>query len=244
MQRILVIALWYVGINSLLGCTPLMPPVEEDYNEERYQARIFFDPHDPTAISGFVRLGIANSATEVGQRRAADILNLDVITDMINEQTNMKAEFTSDLLISDPRLLELAIILPRGTPTEVELDQLTRYLMEGGFVFVSEGFRIYREGLEKYGGLVWGRDALTEWLNENHPITTVFFNIPDVRLEGLWVKGRLAGVKFPLPDLSTVPNEDRGDIITLYARQYRMAVNVVVYALIQEGSKAQRLMQE
>ena len=213
--------MWCIVFSALLSCTPLIPPVENT-DEERYQARIVYDPLDPASISGFVRLGIVSSASaDMVRERHIAIQNLDMVADMINEYTNIRAEIASDLLFSDPRMLELGIIMPQGEPIETELEQLTRYLIEGGFVMASSDFSIYREGLEKFGGLVWGTDTRTEYLDVGHPIFSVFFRIPDARLQGLLVNGRLAGVRFSLPALI---KDDDGTIINFNEVLYNTRV--------------------
>jgi hypothetical protein len=94
----------------------------------------------------------------------------------------------------------------------------------------------------------------TEYLREDHPLFSAYFKIkggaprsdqqtapegrfPVERLNGLVVKGRLAGVEFemPQPNRRVERIEDTGRL--------QLAVNIVVYALTQEGSLTQRLMQ-
>ena len=89
----------------------------------------------------------------------------------------MRAEISPSITYSDPRLFDLPIIIPQSSPNEIERAQLTDYLLNGGFVMdASLGFDAYREGLEKYGGLVWGRDAWVERVPDGHPIYSFFFD--------------------------------------------------------------------
>ena len=62
------------------------------------------------------------------------------------------------ITFDDPRLLEVPVILPQGEPNEAEMEHLADYLLAGGFG--SGG--IYEEALEKYGGLVRGKDFWSE----------------------------------------------------------------------------------
>ena len=143
--------------------------------------------------------------------------------------------------------------LPWGEPNESEMEHLTRYLLSGGFLFGPVTERM-QEGLIKYGGLVRGQDFRSERLPESHPVFHSFFDL-DVVPSGYWsgtsakwqgwlhttgyfIDGRLAAIE---------TSNYRGWFNHLYSgdstRQLQMAVNVVVFALTQEGSMTQRLMQ-
>ena len=115
-------------------------------------------------------------------------------------------------------------------------------MMGGGFVIGS----YWPEALVKYGGLIEGHDFWTEWLRPEHPVFSSFYNVgssysrtfgdpnitPDWRhVTGYFVKGRLVGITEIFWGLGENP------------RWNMMAVNTVVYALTQEGSITQRLMQ-
>jgi hypothetical protein len=270
----------------LPSCAPvaLQPPTSEEQQEslhkERFQARIRFFPGAPQAISGFFRIGRAYSSTmgtAAVVSRVGNPRDLDMIIDTINEYTQIHADFAPDLPYSDPRLLDLPIIIPQSLPNEVELEQLTRYILEGGFVLdPGLGTDIYREGLEKYGGLVWGQDAWEEILSDDHPIFSSFFTLGNVRPSagqapprGLLVHGRLVLLDFETlgmreatlrPGVMSPSGEVRGPVagVQQLSRQLteelvtsrvdrfsdfrfqQMVVNVVVYALTQEGSIAWR----
>lgn len=237
-----------IGCALLAGlsrCTPLLPPVGE-VDRDPYRARVSVDPTDRTAVSGYVRLGVVTSV-RLRAGTAGLVQNLNVISDMINANTNIRAERAPNLLLSDPRLFELpAVVVPPDKPTEAELEHLIRYLVEGGFVIAPDAgdfreFRVFREGLEKYAGVVWDSDAYPDVLDDPHPIFTTFFDVTGIRLRGLVVHGRLAGVTLELPDLGVVPREDRGGVIRDHLPLYRLAVNAIIYALTQEGSLAERV---
>lgn len=276
----------------LAGCAalqvppPAQPPltseaVREQADRERYQAKIRFDPAVPQAITGFLRLGRVYSSTTGSAAvvdRAGSPRDLDAILDAVNEYTEIRAEFAPDLPYSDPRLLDLPIIIPQGGPNEVELAQLSRYLTEGGFVLdPGLGLDTYREGLEKYGGLVWGRDAWEERLADDHPLFSAYFRLGELTSSagqaplGIVVGGRLAVLAFdtlgkrleeehpgpPVPPLRGAEEPVSPGAQELDAQLTRelaaarrdrfsdlrfeqMVVNVVVYALTQEGSIAWR----
>ncbi len=197
----------------LPSCVPsALPPLtteeqQEILNKERYQARIRFFPGAPQAISGFLRIGRAYSSTMGSAAvvsRVGNPRDLDMIIDTINEYTEITTDFAPDLPYSDPRLLDLPIIIPQSRPNEVELGQLTHYILEGGFVLDSGlGIDVFREGLEKYGGLVWGQDAWVEILSDDHPVFRSFFTLRNVQPSGgqppprgVFVEGRLAVLDF------------------------------------------------
>ena len=130
------------------------------------------------------------------------------------------------------------------------MQNLARYLISGGFVFGE----LWAEALEKYGGLVRGKDFWSERLQDDHPIYSAFFEIGggpalgrrgdasyvDANyLQGHFIQGRLAGV---------TPGDGRWGWADDFAgksstRQLQFAVNIIIYALTQEGSIAHRLMQ-
>ena len=212
---------------ALFSCTPLAvtPQTAEEkqdaYERDRYQAKINYDPSAPQTISGFLRIARVSSAamnSPATVLAAGNPYDLHIIIDSIDHFTAIEAEFGKDLLFSDPALQELPIIVPQIVPDdEVELQQLVAYLMAGCFVLDIEwGLESYRKGLEKYGGLVWGRDAWVEHLPDDHPLYSSYFalpgGIPAINItplpgrsatneiqpvKGLFINDRLAGVAFP-----------------------------------------------
>ena len=119
-----------------------------------------------------------------------------------------------------------------------------------GFIF---GTLPPTEALEKYGGLVQGRDYYTDRVPEDHPIYNCFFDIgsaPTVSdgyastgptrndLHATWIGNRM--VAFTIRPFWVARARLHGRDTTRYMQ---LAVNTVVYALTQEGSMTQRLMQ-
>ena len=228
----------------------------------RYRAIIVQDATDKQAIKGFVKMAqVMSSRALAGGTSGYGTVTLRVKTidrmrDVLNEYTGLKAEFLGFITFDDPRLMEVPIILPQGAPNEAEMANLAQYLMSGGFTFNG----IYEEALEKYGGLVRGRDFWSERLPEDHPVYTSFFDLSGgmpfgyppslgqgksgVRtwnyLRGHYIKGRLASVTPGDTGGWGWENDQRGGDST---RQLQLAVNIIIYALTQEGSITQRLMQ-
>ena len=221
----------------------------------RYRAIIVQDATDKQAIKGFVKLAQVVSSRALAGNSGLNVKTIDRLRDVVNEYTGLKAEFLGFVSFDDPRLMEIPIILPYGSPNETEMANLAQYLMSGGFTFNG----IYEQALEKYGGLIRGKDFWSERLPEDHPVYTAFFDIsggmpfgyppsmgqgkagvrPWNYLRGHYIKGRLASV--------TPGDGGWGWQNDLYSgdstRQLQLAVNIIIYALTQEGSITQRLMQ-
>ncbi|MSR83801.1 MAG: DUF4159 domain-containing protein [Candidatus Latescibacteria bacterium] len=227
----------------------------------RYRAMVIQDSKDRQALKGFVKFAQVMSASAVSAGSAGwgtvNVRTIDALRDAVNSYTGLQADFIGSIAFDDERLMEVPIIIPQGAPNESEMEHLAKYLIAGGFVFGG----VWGEALEKYGGLVNGRDFWSERLPENHPIFTAFFDIKGGMTSGVltgsaqgkfgmtswnyligyFVKGRLAAV---------APGQGWGwDSATALAeaadatRQIQMAVNIIIYALTQEGSMTQRLMQ-
>jgi len=225
----------------------------------RYRAMVIQDSKDRQSLKGFVKFAQVMSASAVSAGTmgwgAVNVKTVDELRDAVNSYTGLQADFIGSIAFDDERLLEVPIIIPQGTPNESEKAHLAKYLIAGGFVFGQ----IWFEALEKYGGLVNGRDFWSERLPENHPIFSSFFDIkggmtsgypPSMGqgkfgvvawnyMMGYFVKGRLAGVEPGMGGWGWGNQLYGGDT----TRQLQMAVNVIVYALTQEGSMTQRLMQ-
>jgi len=214
----------------------------------RYRAMVVQDPNDRQAVKGFVKFAhvIAASSIEVGSvgHGNLNLKTIDLLVDALNEFTGIKAQFVGSITYDDERLMEMPIIIPQGGPNESEMEHLARYVLAGGFVFGGVG----TEYLEKYGGLVNGQDFWTQQLTDVHPVFSAFFDvrkgtaIPSTTqsknyrsgwrgldVTGYFVQGRLAGIS--------------GVYIHSQLRSLQMSINVIVYALTQEGSMTQRLMQ-
>jgi hypothetical protein len=221
----------------------------------RYRAMLIQEQGDPQGIKGFINFARVISAAALASGTATGSTdNLRYLVNGLNEYTGINADFIGSITYDDDRLLEIPIILPAGTPNESELEQMTRYLLSGGFIFGGTGF--VNEGLVKYGGLVQGRDFWSERLPDDHPVFSSYFEfkggaptstrgVSSNKNQNAWqytvghfIKGRLVGINFSL-GLGYTESEEGQDKL----RQMQMAINVIVYALTQEGSMTQRLMQ-
>lgn len=225
----------------------------------RYRAIVAHDPHDRQAIKGFIKIAPGLSYKHLAwEGTGVRVQELDLLVDAINEYTGLQAELVDAITYDDKRLLEIPLlVLPMGRPNETEKENLVRYLLGGGFIMGGLSYieeEIF-EGLEKYGGLVRGKEFWTEQLPENHPIHSAFFDmrggtgrkylfkrdwVQEVYgMVGYFIKGRLVGID-PISGSDWSGHEyDRSS-----TRELMFAINVVVYALTQEGSIAHRLMQQ
>jgi hypothetical protein len=125
--------------------------------------------------------------------------------------------------------------LTQGAPNEAEMENLARYLIGGGFVIINHHVRLrdyfaeyWSEALVKYGGLVPGHPIYNAFFKLDGGYSTQIYGNATVRW-GYFVKGRMVGISTP----------EWHD----FAKNYKMIVNSVIYALTQEGSITQRLMQ-
>ena len=207
----------------------------------RYRAMVVQDATDKQGVKGFIKMAhvISARATAAGIVGYANLnlRSIDALCDVLNEYTGLQASFIGTITYDDERLLEIPIIIPQGAPNESELEHLARYMLAGGFIMGG----YWSEALVKYGGLVEGQDFWTERLTDGHPIFSAFFDLKSGLggggggawreiVTGYFIRGRLVGI-------GGVGGAG-GNI-----RSNQMAVNVVIYALTQEGSITQRLMQ-
>ena len=221
----------------------------------RYRAMLVQDAGDPQAIKGFINFARVVSASALASGASGGgTENLRFLVNGLNEYTGISADFIGSITYDDERLLEIPIILPSGAPNEGELEQMTRYLTNGGFIFGGIGG--FHEGLVKYGGLVEGKDFWSERLPDDHPVFSSYFEFrggaptstrgtSSNKNQNAWsyttghfIKDRLVGISFSL-GLGFTESAQGQDKL----RQMQMAINVIVYALTQEGSMTQRLMQ-
>ncbi|NKB68138.1 MAG: hypothetical protein GKR89_13835 [Candidatus Latescibacteria bacterium] len=206
----------------------------------RYRAIVIQDATDKQGVKGFLKMAHVISARSIAAGTVGganlNLRSIDGLCDVLNEYTGLQASFIGTITYDDERMLEIPIIIPQGAPNESELEHLARYMLAGGFIMGG----YWREALVKYGGLVEGQDFWTERLSDGHPIFSAFFDLKsglggggggawrDI-VTGYFIHGRLAGIT--------------GVGWGANIRSNQMAVNIVVYALTQEGSITQRLMQ-
>ncbi|MCC7261037.1 MAG: DUF4159 domain-containing protein [Candidatus Latescibacteria bacterium] len=228
----------------------------------RYQAMVIQDAANRQNLKGFVKLAnVVSVHVKNSTGGSMDLRLIGVLRDVLSSFTGLQAEFVGDLTYDDERILEIPIIFFDAriynrtmVPNEAEIKNLAQYLLQGGFI-IGPLTAEMQEGLEKHAGLVRGRDFWEARIPEDHAIFSSFFDIhggvpagssPHTQnkwethqvLIGYYLKGRLVGLQPTLGwgwENFHYPAEN--------TRQLQMAVNVIIYALTQEGSMTQRLMQ-
>jgi hypothetical protein len=211
----------------------------------RYRAIVAQDAGDRQALKGFVRFASTVSAHgrmdgSVSDRGVGQgIKQVDALRDAINEYTGLRAKFVGSITYDDPRLLEFPIIFPQGSLNENEMQQIARYVTMGGFMLRRPSAQV-EEALVKYGGYVRGRDFWSQRLPVDHPVFNAFFHFRDGNgsgspMIGYFIRGRLYAAE-PLQGWGSWSNGAAA------GRNLQVAINVVVYALTQEGSMTVRLM--
>ena len=217
----------------------------------RYQAMVIQDQRDPQSVRGFVKIArIYSQLQQSGDQPQV----LRTLVDHLNWYTGIQAEYVGVLTYDDQALLEVPVLIYYISGDVVhdhEMAMVARYLKAGGFIF---GHSRWSEALTKYGGLVEGRDFHYGRIPDDHAIFNSFFPIGGVPttsgntkqqspaatyMRGLWIGDRLAAVEglslFLLGHGTRIGHDT--------TRFQQLAVNVMVYALTQEGSITQRLME-
>ena len=231
----------------------------------RYRAMVIQDPEDAQSLQGFVKVARVYSQQKAGGMhfdRAEMSRNLTIkgLVDNLNRYTGIQADIVDDITFDDSGLLEVPFIVYisiYAKLTDGEMAGAAEYLKSGGFVLGRTG---WTEELEKYGGLVQGRDFHYGRIPSNHPVYASFFDMgPDgvplsssgghtqhkqgvavaTYLNGLWIGDRLAaldGISLGMFGYNVRLGVDT-------TRAQHLGVNILVYILTQEGSITQRLMQ-
>jgi len=192
------------------------------------------------------------------------------VVDALNEYTNIHADFSARLPLSSKELLETPwVFVPplAFTLTEGELENLGRYLEAGGFLLLDAGgvggdvdafFRqMVKEALARVG-----REARFFRLPNNHPLYHSFFDFdgpPRVAgggfgtgrgsadyMVGVEMEGRLAVVlsyQSLAYNWENVAFRNIKKDYTDNSRILQFGINTIVFALTQEGSITNRVMQ-
>ena len=220
----------------------------------QHQAVVIQDPDDRQSIKGFIKLPLV--VPRKALNRLVPTRSIEALADGINKYTNLRAEVFGPITFDDDRIFKFPLLIGSIYRSlhlnEIEEANQFQYLNSGGFIMGGIG------DVEKHlsqvlanGGLVERKDFWSDILPEDHPIYSTFFNIglqsyflephPDRSiacyitkgLKGHFIKNRLVFVN-PLESSHWAYDE----------AELMLAINVMVYALAQEGSLAQRLTQD
>ena len=235
----------------------------------KYKGLIIQDPTDRRKVKGFVYLGTAwaNDLEPTFDSAAKAIPNL---VDALNEQTGISARVDAHLFIDSQELFRTPFVYITATEafelTERELENLGKYLRQGGFIFVDNAnptteFSQGEASLRRIFRGALGAQGQLRPISNNHPIYHTFYDfdgppvgseleIPSFSeqrsLDHLVIAEQsyyLEGVF--LDDRLVAMYSDKGYVHT-WARNYgnepqlRFGINAVIFALTQEGSIAQQ----
>ena len=221
-----------------------------------HQAVVIQDPDDPQSIKGFIKLPLVVPRNVLDRRGIVPTRIIDALADGINKYTNLRAEAFGPISFDDDRIFKFPLLIGSIYSglvlNEIEEANQFQYLIQGGFIMggIGDAEKHLSQVLTN-GGLVERKDFWSDILPEDHPIYNAFFNIglqsyllelhpePSIAcyitkgLKGHFIKDRLVYVN-PLESSQWAYDE----------AELMLAINVMVYALAQEGSLAQRLTQD
>ena len=222
----------------------------------QHQAVVIQDPDDPQSIKGFIKLPLVVPRNVLDRRGIVPTRIIDALADGINKYTNLRAEAFGPISFDDDRIFKFPLLIGSIYSglglNEIEEANQFQYLIQGGFIMggIGDAEKHLSQVLTN-GGLVERKDFWSDILPEDHPIYNAFFNIglqsyllelhpyPSIAcyitkgLKGHFIKDRLVYVN-PLESSQWAYDE----------AELMLAINVMVYALAQEGSLAQRLTQD
>ena len=231
----------------------------------RYKGLVVQDPADKQNITGFVYLALAwgNDFKPSTQRAIFELV------EAINGFTQIRAEVDDHLFLDSRAIFRSPFVYisvdQAFEPTEQEISNLGTYLRQGGFALVEAMSELGRDAATEYTPAEaslrellkasLGRDARFKVIPNDHPIYHSFYDFddgpppqrtqeqlrfgrdfnPEVPfLEGIFLGDRLA-VIFTTKEYGRAwEKEFRNE------PQLQIGVNLVVFALTQQGSIAQQ----
>ena len=260
----------------------------------KYQAMVIQDPANKQKIQGYFHIAQAYSARMVERNVEWTVMAGDVVIEMLqaphamqnlaaalNEYTGVRTDITARLPLSSKELLETPWVFIPPTQcslTEGELENLGRYLVNGGFLVLDAGayansdIDAYMRQMVKDALAKVGRDAHLFRLPKNHPIYHCFFDF-DIPPKPLLMSkpfdpaggGGYGEGNNSVDYMMGVELDNRLAVVLSYqnlaiawenagyrndkryysdgARIVQLGINLVVFALTQEGSITNRVMQ-
>jgi hypothetical protein len=235
----------------------------------KYKGLIIQDPTDRRKVKGFVYLGTA-WATDLEPVFASAAKAIPNLVDAVNVQTGITAKVDAHLFIDSQELFRTPFVYITSEEafelTSREKENLGEYMRRGGFVFADNAnatveFSQAEASLRQIFRAALGAQGQFQPIPNSHPLYHTFYDFdgPPVgselgtpsdseqwsvnyrilpqhsyRLEGVFLGDRLVALY-----------SDRG-YVHKWAENYgnepqlRFGINVVVFALTQEGSIAQQ----
>jgi hypothetical protein len=247
----------------------------ENMDTGEYRAMVIQDPVDRRKIKGYIHLAQVFTRSRIARIENAyggDLgtqmtvyTSLDYLIKALDKYTGIKADYVGPVAMDAPELLKVPWVFLASwigeahALNERELENLGRYMVEGGFIITKAGKHVFEEALRTQG-LNEGADWRMVYLKPDHPVYHAFFDFDmSVRENmfytsvgfrtgdrGLEIGDRLA-VFMPSARMGIITDRAALGIETMYVahdatRSLQFAVNTVVFALTQEGSMTQQLM--
>ena len=238
----------------------------DDLDTGQYKAMVIQDPNNKQGVKGFVYIAtLWGAQLEPAYKRA--VINL---SNAVNRYTNIKSKVDKHLFIDSRNIFETPFVYLSVNSgfelTDIEVRNFGEYLRKGGFAVFDNGIPQYEFGpaeasLRQAYRNALGKDAKFLPISKSDPIYHCFFDFDDGPptgteiqlaqvgnsrvampkqvnyLEGIWLQGRLVAIYsnkgYAGKWAATYNNEP----------QLKMGVNMVVFALTQEGSIAQQKME-
>ena len=235
----------------------------------KYKGLIIQDPTDRRKIKGFVYLGTA-WATDLEPAFTSAAKAIPNLVDAVNAQTGITAKVDAHLFIDSQELFRTPFLYITAEEafelTDREKENLGEYMRRGGFVFADNAnsiieFSQAEASLRQIFRASLGHQGQFKPIPNSHPLYHTFYDfdgppvgseleVPTIaeqwgstyrilgqnsyRLEGVFLGNRLVAL---YSDKGYVHKwaENHGN-----APQLRFGINVVVFALTQEGSIAQQ----
>lgn len=232
----------------------------DDLDTGQYKAMIIQDPSDKQSVKGFIYIAtLWGSLFKPAYNRA--IIHLE---DAVNRYTNINAKVDKHLYIDSRRLFDTPFVYlildGQSELTEIEARNFGKYLREGGFAVFDNGkpreeFGDAEASLKQFFRDALGADAKFLPIPNNHPLYHCFFDFDDGPPQGSEVGTTGASMSKQVLYLEGITIDDR--LVAIYSDkgygikwnadvdnepQLKMGVNMVVFALTQEGSIAQQKM--
>ncbi len=232
----------------------------DDLDTGQYKAMIIQDPSDKQSVKGFIYIAtLWGSLFEPAYKRA--VIHLE---DAVNRYTNINAKVDKHLFIDSRKLFDTPFVFlclrNQAEINEIEARNFGDYLRRGGFAVFDNGqprdeFGAAEASLRQFFRDALGADAKFLPIPNTHPIYHCFFDFDDGPPQGSEVGTSGASMSKQVLYLEGITIEDR--LVAIYSDkgyadkweddtnnepQLKMGVNMVVFALTQEGSIAQQKM--
>ena len=224
----------------------------------KYKGLVIQSPTNKQDIQGFVYLALAvGEELDPPTPRA-----IPQLARAVNKYTMINAKVEDRLPLDSRDLFKAPFVYITANKgfnlTAQEVRNVREYMRTGGFVFAENGVPSLEYGpaeasLRKMLKDVLGKDYRPQMLSYDHPIHHSFFDFDDGPPPGGEILGATGGTTIPSPHLEGIFLEGR--LVAVYSDkaygmlwerefqnepQLRMGLNLVVFALTQQGSIAQQ----